>query len=1475
MATVVDDCFTGVWHPRESTSLWKILNPDAEDERLIAVRDDVPGLAQSLKHAQFAPIQPRSTNDWAVQIQLVKHRRAYTLLIDGMQAVEKNGIFNLMAHKGLLRNTYNSRTTNEVILSPCAVSVFVEDGERMPRKCTIEIVRGSSGLLGNDLEHETLMGRREFNPFTATDTSSDVVVVPYPTNYPSHGTISIYDLTKVYRHEYNAVGSRMFEFVGNIARLFVEFSSIPESVAVVAAPTSWSATMFARMYTFVTPAEATPEEATSAEIATFSAAVSGAIGILAITSATFGVAPLSAVFAKIVASVNLAAGGVVGVFSNPVAVVTIFYDGLKNWVRERPKPLPDKIRFTLSEFAGHFEALSELVTVSDTDTSERIKGKKFKRDTMLFNWMANELETESTMRWVLFSKASRVLSRRDRGIGKANPADLSELRSSTRASMFAELNLVVEDDELCGPPTRIRVRSAFDQDTQLLSALASGTLQNIARLETALRRFEQSIDTALVELKGDWWKSNRGTSFIHAYFFGPVFKFVTAAFTPPQKQATLESMGMRVRSTLQHIKRQIPQKFGLNFTNFHSPMQAYKRDLMRAANRKFSPLYLLNPLASDDKGVLRMLPQSTKIVVFFPSSPTGETNYAENDVDAAVSVRQSSVLTDSCKVFNEMSRGATNLLSNMKDRLPILNFTHAFYLPNSAMAFGRALNSEINFNTLHVNTPAPVQHGIDTARISEQIKARLLSITSTSSNRPTTPLEALGLPDTHYAFAASAVFCQLLSEELIASSRATDTVVNAATLVQGPLQSALERMRNAFKFVREHSTTMTSVLLSETEFMLGPRSGRDAAYILHVSGLRAVRGVEDQQAIITKLCDGGDAVVRLLSQPNGPTSSVDGNLSVARRMPSEPLSSLFIDRTTGPNAFLRISALARFAKLDITTRSNARLIWAVASSYAANYLVDPLFASTELPKLQNAPQDPLGCARALTRMAAMRLDIESDFVADTGPDYDTVDELTNGLALVSFVTPATFYAPFGYGDASPTLKFPAPAPSLFGSVPVWCKHVRWAMKQVAKPFAASSSLQPGTDAYLIEFVYEPCVLNVDTLQKTLSTPELIKVEEGTHVDAKGIYQGTRLVATVYGTIPPESATPDPGAPSFAIPSTARAAVDSLSSVFAQTGAIAPLGDVVSAILWNADRLVQGTLALLTVCETSDPIFVRLMPPGPSDERLAALNKLTAAVELAGTDVTIDEIDGRKLSSTLLNERFKIQAQAETLYAGLREFANWAEELALQKRPAFSVSWANGLDQAAFTQRVLTNPEAGTVEDLLYIAENAIRLTTAFKNEYGEQDGWGGVILADSKLESLEVARNTDKYKQAASDLTQIASELESQYTSWKDERSKEIDSILRQETVFRTNLSETTNRVASHMVISQVIACSILADTVGEPHSQLVLYGLENARLAPRFVQRMQNVLSNEIRVSDDIERDVAKLSELCGIMLSIVETSV
>ena len=874
-------------------------------------------------------------------------------------------------------------------------------------------------------------------------------------------------------------------------------------------------------------------------------------------------------------------------------MVTLFYGGLKRWLRETPAPVPDKISFTLSEFAGHFEALSELVDVpTDEEFTEISKGLKFKRETLLFKWML-ESETENEAQWALFSAPSRLLTGRDRGTGKANPADMSELRSSARASMFVELNLVVEDDEVCGPPTRIRVRSAFEKDAQLLSALASGTLQNIHRLETALSNFTQSIDEALLKLSGDWWKSNRATSFIHAYFFGPVFNFVTEYFRRKERQETLQSMGVRMRSTLQLIKDQIPQKFGLNFTNTDSPLQTYKRELFDMSTRYFSPTRssLTTPLEPEYKGVLRLLPQRTKLVVFFPSSPTGETNYAEKDVDAAVAVRQSSAFTDSCKVFNEMSQDATHLLSNMKDMLPSINFVHSFYIPRSE-SFGRVLKPAISFNALHVNTPVAVQHSIDTARIPEKLRARLLSVTSVTSTtsakrRPTTPLDALGLPDTHYALAASAVFCQLLSEELVASARATEKAASAATLVQGPFQSTLERMRNSFKYVREHSKNVINPLLAEEEdreCTLGTRSGRDAVYVLQVSGVHALRGKEAaQQAIITRLCDAGDAVVRLLL-------SVDGDLSVARRMPSEPLSSLFLDRATGPNAFLRISTLASLARLDLTTPSSARLLWSVASSYASNYLVDRQFAPTELPKLSKPSPPGLGCARAMTRMASMRLDIDEGFVSgDTNVAYDTIDDLTKGLATVTLRIPvATFYAPFGYGDAPPVLKCPASAPSLLGSVPVWCEHMRRAMKQVATPFAASPRPQPGNDAYVIEFVYEPCVLNVDTVQKTLATPELIKVEE----------VGTQRVATVYGAVPPTSANPAADvaddARALQVHPTAREAVDSLSDVFAQTGATAPFREVVSAILWNVDRLVQGTLALLTVCATTTTTMRRYL-----------------------------------------------------------------------------------------------------------------------------------------------------------------------------------------------------------------------------------------------------------------------------------------
>ena len=167
------------------------------------------------------------------------------------------------------------------------------------------------------------MGVREFDAFTATDMSSDVVVVPFPTNYPRHGTIIIYDVSKLYRHEYKATTKRVFEFVGNIGLLLREFSLVwPDDTSAVSAEvpqsgiawfTSKAADVAAAAFgvdTFLDAAGSTAEENPPTATAIHSCrsrrlgvtilqSTAGAIGMLAITTAAFGVAPLSAVFAKI------------------------------------------------------------------------------------------------------------------------------------------------------------------------------------------------------------------------------------------------------------------------------------------------------------------------------------------------------------------------------------------------------------------------------------------------------------------------------------------------------------------------------------------------------------------------------------------------------------------------------------------------------------------------------------------------------------------------------------------------------------------------------------------------------------------------------------------------------------------------------------------------------------------------------------------------------------------------------------------------------------------------------------------------------------------------------------------------------------------------------------------------------------------------------------------------------------------------
>ena len=1517
----MDDTHTGVWHPRESTSLWKLV--DAEERRIATINE--AGVDEiALQHGVSKVLDGTNADAWAVQLQVVKRSGTYKLLIDGMVA-ERNddGFYKLQSHSGLLRNTNPLQTAQTAVFSPCAVSVFVEDGERMPQKCEVRLVQGRSGLTGQAQRRLTLMDAKQINAFTASDIEAETVLVPFPGHYPRHGRIAIFDLTKLYKYEYKRNRRIFFSSASGVVKLLLQYEQLSaaaiaasdaaaraanaaaeaaEAAGDAAAAETWSNTILnAISRSSDDPVVVAARQAQRAQAASSAAAqarntgvteasLAGLAAALALFTAYLGISPLSAVLTSVVKASPLASGGFSAVFANPVTIATTFFDGLNNWMNERTAPEPRRVSFTIAEFAEHLEVLSELVDVpDDDDLAAIVQTNKFQRELLIFKWF---LEPERGT--LLITGFLQSVSRRKRGMGKPNPIDLDELEPTSNASMFVDVNVVIEDSEICGEPTNIAVRAARDKNYELIAALASGALQDIERLEMAMNRFISSIDEALERLSGTWWRSNRATSFFHAYFLGPVFNFVARKLTGRKREEGLIQLGIHARSTLNEIKARIPDKLERNFLHTGSRMQLYKKRLEQASQQLINSSWTaqIQPLAGEF--YLRFLPQATKRVLFFPSAPDGDTNYAENAGDEALAIRLSSAFTDSCKAYNEAARGGLQLLRDMEDSLKEISFTHFFN--GDVPEFGKRLRQRVNFNALHVNTPASAQYASSAAGIPEELRVRLASITTSEAVLPTTALDALGVSDTHHALQAVAAFCQFLSEELVAAFQASDKIADASRLVNGPFQSAMQRLSTTSKFVAAHCKIGTqkklkSLLLNDYERLLGPRAGRDAATILEVSGAFAVRSVDATISILKATCAAADDLVRRLQTANDRAQQKDeGVLALAARMPSEPLASLFLDKRTGSDAFLRITRMVQSVGLDPAAASTAQLVWSVASSYASNLLMRDGTRSTALPPLRKPPRNDLDCRRAINRMAALRLDVPGSMVSNSELYISDVASLSEVFARSLVVDEAIlFYAPFGYGDAPPVLKFPASAPSLLGSVPVWCEDVRWAMAHTRETsFVSTPDPQPVDGSLNIQFVYEPCFLNAESAQQELAAPALIKVQ-----------RGTQTTATVYGVVPP-SRTLDFDDFDGVVPTAAKDAVVRLSKTFAEVvGDTVSLRETVSSVLWNADRMVQAVLALLHVCDApaAAPVFVRLLPDPPDQRELTAA---AAAIAAQIDDESVDRIGTYRFPNEIVDERRAVVGEARTLYLLMRELAGRAGELAeeafnravtinlLENTPFdraaveplwFGAPWARGQEPAAFARRVLTVEDVGTEEDALYIAANAVNdagtgLVELFKEQYSAQPAWNASLGVDW-ADFFDEASSSDEYLELVARLDEEAVRLTRRYRAWVKTREEQLRLALKAINVNIENTRSVSNRWAQGLVASIVIAKAILSDTVGRPFSELILHDFANPLLKESFRDNVAVALDRKLGVSTVADEDVVKLSELCGITLDLVESSV
>lgn len=1413
----VDDCHTGGLQPRETTSLWRV---KANGEIRVAAIDELPQNTSHLQHNTDAKSSNIYDGSWAVNVQLVKRDGNYRLLVDGMEtAPDADGMTVLLAHRGMLTNLTTAVDSPVSILSPCAVSVFVEDGQRPPRRCTVEVVQGATGVSGKPIAgKETKLAEREFNHTSVADNSSNVVVVPYPTKYPRHGRIAIYDLAKVYKAEDKRLNEALAQFGGTVATAGAELLMVP---------------------------------AGSGAALSFSA-IAPSISFLALAFTFIGSAPTGSVLGALAAAVSTSELQAKFLAAPLTGLLGAMVTGFTNWIKKPAIPASTRVSFTINEFADALERLSQTVDLQTPEELEEVsKTSKFKREILVFKWML-EAEEDGTVFGKGFTALNKRLTGRDRGRLKPNPADLSELEVSTNVSMFSQIEVVVEDDEICGAPYRAKLRADFGEDERRVAALAIGTLRSISRLEAAIQKFQTSLTDAINSRDEDALRH-----FFAANMIAPILKFFQGRNLIPKdkEKESLKSLGVQSKTILIAVNRNFSAKFTKNFTDTESVVQKYKKELEKTAANLFSQK--LGDGGSGDT-LVRFLPHATELALFFPGARAADIDYAENDEeDSSLQVRQISAFSDSCKVYTDMARSARNLLTDMKDELVAVDFRHGYRGPSSG-EFGRLLQANVESNALNIHAPLSIVHAIDTEALSESIRLRLEAITSSaSSGTAKTALEAIGLPNTYHAFHAVSIVAELLAEELVASGSASDRIHDISVLNQGPFQSALQRAVNARALIQSHIKNTKSTLLVDRSRLLGTRTGRDAARIVDSMHIDSLERLQVRVGVLTAMLAAlNQTVQRLLSLQDGP-------LAIASRLPSEPLASLFQDKSYGMDAFLRVSTLVANAELNPESPSVARLLWSVASSYASNQLIAVSDQADSLPALTRPPSDAMACEEAVQRMARLRVDVEMSSMyrfyatsdtAVTGAQAmdDAIKELAGELSNVTFDPPtkALFYVPFAYGGKPWALKRPAGPPCLIGSVPVWCDDIRWGMERV-RSFMTRSEAEAVTQK--IRFVYKPCALNNESVQRILESPLFVAVEQTKALDE----------AVVYGAVPRPRPPRDKEAESKTPASkTPRKMIQALTPRFgyrdhAQDQAFASLNESISDVVWNADRIVQAAMAMLHVCQPDDDtiIHVELLPDLPKED--------------AVNDDTLQE-----RSNALLWERFRVVEKAQQLFFDMQDLAALAEEIGpeivadevLQQTVATGAG--NVGNSTEYASNVLGATNVGTDEDALDLASNAVQLLAMFKEGYPKLESWGNPGIRDV---FSRIAQD-EEYRNPSNSLDGAAVSLKESFDKFKQMREQELQRILDRMKLDVENTRRVANRTAECVVISSVIASATLSRIVGRSRANIALVGFDHWLLEDGFKSRVRSFLKSTIRVAGDDapDQDVAKLSEVCGIMLSL-----
>jgi hypothetical protein len=1364
----------------------------------------------------------------------------------------RDRIFLVHTHRGMLQEMESLKKS---VLSPCCVSVCVEDGERMPTRCMVQIWQSVTSIDGVTTRSRTLLGEREVSAHSSSDISCDVVMAPFPTVYTRQGLVAIYDLEKVYAQRIKSTQSVLFEALGSLGDLFKELLKTPSQGL-------WNSVFGG--------------DTTASEADVLSAVSMGALlSAFALAAAFVGFAPFGTALTTVTSTIAADPASVgFAVFAGKL------FKNLKTWLRSPAVPEPRRVAFTLSEFADTLESLAELVGAQDDEFTIATKIKKFKRELLVFKWL---IEDEGESNPYGIEDDSNV----SRGLFKPNPIDLSELQANRSMSVSSRIEINIEDGDICASPIRTAFVAEMDDDNDNISSVASGYIQNMERIRSAIRKLSVNIEYAITRLGGEGWFDEKTFWFV-TWFVKPIVNTLKATVSIARESETIKNVGIRSRLILVRVRNGIRMKLENKFMSTLSKFDRYRLALVTTS----ITLFRLPPAGIPDRAILdgrrvwvRHMPQAIRNTnTLFPAARGADIDYVDiQDDDTASSIRQQSPVSDSIRVYNEIMRNYSHILSAMKSELNPIVFVHAFSAPITS-AFGMALKGIRVFNILSIDQPLQIDVDSDDTNMSEslRIRTRLLSQKGAHGLETKSSLEHAGIQDTHQSLRAVTAVAHLFCEEVLAlkTTYTDDDVKHDMSLSMGSIvRSTLERASEAGALLDAHTKSDTkSLLLSDAKQFLGTRAGRDVIAMLNTADLSSL---DNRSAVkwLRAFSSGLRNTVRSIqSRIQMLVSSGSSPVEAFACIPNESLQSLFMERESCLYSHLRIANSMELLGMQ-TQPWGIFCAWAVASSYASSVLQEYDARATALPKLSVAQRNPYYCSMAMRRLASLRVDVDTalNYRYDRSSIHLGVEDVTAELSALNIASlPATFIVPFAYGDHMPRVGIPVAPPSLFGSVPVWCDNVRKALDHIKRLVVDDNTQSPDRSNTVLRVAFKPCLFENDTYNSSLQTPYAITVS------APSAPEDMTVVATVFGaSLPTYRLSPPQPDGVVEWPQTTKNA----SEVYGESTATlreyaAKVNEIVSVTAWNADRIVQGVLSLHSACGDSNrTIRLQLVD---IDDDCPDDTEIDDGVYSA---YDVDEINGLALPDHIIDEGRDTVVQAELFYEQLREFSRGVDDIALElfqdAVSAFPILAGpmSILPGDAFVERVLSNGSIGERSDVLDFAQNAVSLKDRFVSNLPSSGKWATNFKGSqqAKQEYFNDAAETDEYQRIKRSLDKAAAGLQTRFLRWIDLRRSEIDKLVLRRTLRRESFVDSVNNAALIMAASSVVAFSILYDMAvsgSDPLFPVSVDGLDHACVSPRTTTAIKKLLTTELRVSDDPERDVLRMSELCMIIHAVLGSS-